>query len=200
MTTEAIPSIAPSKFAHVVYRTHKLTEMVDWYMRVFNAKVVHRDDNLAFLTYDGEHHRFAFINIGPARAEPRRRDDDVGVHHVAYTWKNLEELLATYKRLKGYGILPALPIRHGLTLSLYYQDPDKNMMEFQINLMESQAANDFMNGPAFSANPIGEPFDPEQLVEGFDSGTPVDSLIFRSDQPEHAGSAYVSRSKSEGRR
>jgi 3-hydroxy-9,10-secoandrosta-1,3,5(10)-triene-9,17-dione monooxygenase len=184
-------AIAPSKFAHVVYKTHKFAEMIEWYVKVFNATVQHRDARLAFLTYDAEHHRFAFINLGEAREERPRRDGDVGVHHVAYTWRNLGELLETYKRLKGYGILPAQPIRHGLTLSLYYTDPDRNMMEFQVDLMEPQAANDFMAGPAFSANPIGERFDPDELLARFEAGQPVDSLIFRSDQAESAGTAYV---------
>ena len=78
-------AIAPSKFAHVVYKTHKFEQMVDWYLKVFNARIQHRDDRLAFLTYDEEHHRFAFINLGPAIEEHRRREDDAGVHHVAYT-------------------------------------------------------------------------------------------------------------------
>ena len=137
-------AIAPSKFAHVVYKTHKFVEMIDWYIKVFGAKVQHRDDRLAFLTYDSEHHRFAFINLGDTSDERPRSDSDAGVHHVAYTWKNLGGLLETYRRLKSHGIVPAQPIRHGLTLSLYYADPDKNMMEFQIDLMEPQAANDFM--------------------------------------------------------
>src|SRR5271155_3162458 len=138
--------IAPSKFAHVVYRTRQFNEMIAWYTLVFNASVVHRDDRLAFLTYDDEHHRFAFINLGKPKGDEReRRDSDVGVHHVAYTWNNLGELIDTYKRLKAQGIEPAQPIRHGLTLSLYYADPDKNMMEFQVDLMEPQAANQFMS-------------------------------------------------------
>ena len=70
------------------------------------------------------------------------------------------------------------------------------MMEFQIDLMDAQAANDFMGGSAFSANPIGERFDPDQLLASFEAGKPVDSLIFRSDQTEHEGNAYVSRSGS----
>jgi catechol 2,3-dioxygenase-like lactoylglutathione lyase family enzyme len=183
---------APSKFAHVVYKTHQFEEMIAWYRQVFNASVVHRDDRLAFLTYDDEHHRFAFINLGQPKGDERaRRDSDVGVHHVAYTWKNLGELIDTYKRLKAAGIVPAQPIRHGLTLSLYYADPDKNMMEFQIDLMESQAANAFMTGPAFAKNPIGEGFDPDQLVARFEAGQPVDDLIFRSDQAESASHSYI---------
>lgn len=178
---------APSKFAHVVYKTHQFDEMIAWYTRVFDASVVHRDDRLAFLTYDDEHHRFAFINLGKPKGDEReRRDGDVGVHHVAYTWNNLGELIDTYKRLKADGIVPAQPIRHGLTLSLYYADPDRNMMEFQIDLMESKAAKDFMSGPAFAKNPIGERFDPDQLVARFEAGQPVDDLIFRSDQEESA--------------
>ena len=60
--------------------------------------------------------------------------------------------------------MPSRPIRHGLTLSLYYRDPDGNGLEFQIDLMGAEDANEFMSGPAFAANPIGEPFDPDALA------------------------------------
>ena len=53
---------APSKFAHVVYNTHRYREMIDWYLMVFEARVQHGDDRLTFLTYDDEHHRFAFAD------------------------------------------------------------------------------------------------------------------------------------------
>ena len=152
---------APSKFAHVVYQTHRFEEMIDWYTRVFEATVRHKDDKLAFLSYDEEHHRMAFLNLGPIKnGGAPKKASGVGVHHVAYTWKDLGELVDTYKRLKSYGVLPAAPIRHGLTLSLYYQDPDGNMMEFQIDALDPQASDEFMRGPAFAANPVGEPFDP----------------------------------------
>jgi catechol 2,3-dioxygenase-like lactoylglutathione lyase family enzyme len=188
---QALTPIAPSKFAHVVYKTHKFEQMIEWYIKVFDARVQHRDDRLAFLTYDAEHHRFAFLNLGPAATERPRREDDVGVHHVAYTWKNLGELVATYKRLKAMGIVPARPIRHGLTLSMYYQDPDLNMMEFQIDLMDPDTANSFMAGAEFSANPIGERFDPDELAARYDAGKAVDDLIFRTDQKEHEGHSYI---------
>ena len=75
-----------------------------------------------------------------------------GLNHLGYTWRNLEELIDTYARLKSRGIMPTRPIRHGLTLSLYYCDPDGNGLEFQIDLMEAKAANEFVSGPAFAAN------------------------------------------------
>jgi catechol-2,3-dioxygenase len=177
--------VAPSKFAHVVFNTHRYQEMIDWYAFVFEARVQHRDDRLAFLTYDDEHHRFAFVNLGPAKGVPEKPSTMApGLNHLGYTWRNLEELIHTYARLKARNVLPARPIRHGLTLSLYYRDPDGNGLEFQIDLMKPEEANEFMNGPAFAANPIGEPFDPDALVARFAQGQPVNDLIFRSDQAE----------------
>lgn len=177
--------VAPSKFAHVVYQTHRFEEMIAWYTKVFEARVQHRDDRLAFLTYDDEHHRFAFLNLGPAPAGGSEKPMEApGVHHLAYTWKDLGELVDTYKRLKSYGVLPFRPIRHGMTLSMYYRDPDQNGLEFQIDLMSADAANAFMASPAFAANSIGEVFDPEELLARYEAGGAVQDLIFRSDQKE----------------
>ena len=53
----------PSKFAHIVYRTRRFEEMTSWYESVFEAKVQYKNPALAFLTYDEEHHRFAFGNL-----------------------------------------------------------------------------------------------------------------------------------------
>jgi len=179
--------VAPTKFAHVVYNTHRYEEMIDWYGRVFQARIQHRDGRLAFLTYDDEHHRFAFLNLGPAPAEQAARDPMAqGVNHLAYTWKSVEELVGTYARLKRMGVLPVRPIRHGPTLSLYYRDPDGNGLEFQVDLMAMELACEFMRGPAFAQNPIGEAFDPDALAERVAAGKPYNDLIFRSDQREAA--------------
>ncbi|HTK88877.1 MAG TPA: VOC family protein [Verrucomicrobiae bacterium] len=181
---------SPSKFAHVVFNTHRYEEMIAWYLRVFEARVQHRGDRLAFLTYDDEHHRFAFVNLGPAPADlVPRAPNQVGVNHLAYTWRNLEELIDLYKGLKADGILPYRPIRHGPTLSLYYRDPDGNQLEFQIDLLAPEAANDFLRGEAFKANPIGEPFDPDELVARVESGASAGELSFRSDQQPAAPAA-----------
>lgn len=176
---------APSKFAHVVYYTHRYREMIDWYCNVFEAKVQHADDRLTLLTYDDEHHRFAFGNLGPAPDEPPVRKPfgrQPGVSHVAYTWRDLGELVELYTRLKTHDIVPVRPIRHGMTLSMYYADPDGNVNEFQIDLMDADAANDFMASAAFEANPIGELFDPDELVARYHAGRPLADVVFRSDQ------------------
>ena len=63
-------------------------------------------------------------------------------------------------------------------------DPDGNMMEFQIDLCDAETAYEFMESEAFENNPIGELFDPDELVEKYEAGENVTPLLFRSDQPE----------------
>ena len=55
--------VKPVKFAHVVYMTRRFDEMIAWYRDVFEAEIVYENPALAFLTYDDEHHRFAFANL-----------------------------------------------------------------------------------------------------------------------------------------
>jgi hypothetical protein len=78
-----------------------------------------------------------------------------------------------------------------MTLSMYYDDPDGNNLEFQVDLLEAEAANAYMRTAAFAENPSGELFDPDELVSRYVSGKPLDDLIFRSDQPERLGSSFV---------
>lgn len=53
----------PTKLAHVVYRTRRFEQMLSWYATVFGARVQYQNPGLAFLTYDDEHHLFAFADM-----------------------------------------------------------------------------------------------------------------------------------------
>jgi len=178
-----MPRVRPAKFVHVVYRTRRFEQMIRWYQTVFDAKVQHQNPALAFLTYDDEHHRFAFVNlevIQPGGGEADRRGI-VGVDHVAYTYASLDDLFANYVQLKELGIKPYWCIHHGITVSMYYGDPDGNQMEFQVDAMASNdEANAFMQGPGFAANPIGVEFDPEAWLARMTHGTPASEFLRRT--------------------
>ena len=183
--------VAPSKFAHVVYNTHRYEEMIQWYLDVFEAKLQNKTDQLAFITYDDEHHRMAFVNLGEVDGEPPKKPDGVGVHHVAYTWDTLTDLMDVYKRLKARGILPTFSVRHGPTFSMYYADPDGNGMEFQIDILSADEANAFMESDEFHANPIGEEFEPDEIVAKLDAGEPLEKAVLRSDQGFPEGGVHL---------
>ncbi len=175
----------PSKFAHVVYSTRRFDEMIDWYEKVFEATVVYQNPAFAFLTYDDEHHRFAFANLSVLTPDNVTSDkrDNAGVNHVAYTYANLGDLLATFERLKQMGVTPYWRIHHGITLSLYYQDPDGNRMEFQVDSCSVAEANAYMRTAAFAANPAGVEIDPEILLAQYRSGVPEQKLLAMPEGP-----------------
>jgi len=177
--------IRPRTFAHVVYRTRRYDEMLQWYLTVFEAKVQYQNPVLTFLTYDDEHHRVALLNYALVRGEEGEKNvprGQVGVDHLAYGFASLKDLLEKYDQLKDLGIKPYWSIHHGVTLSLYYADPDGNQMEFQVDCFPTNdAANAFMRGPHFDVNPVGVEFDPDALLARLRAGASEQSLIPRTE-------------------
>ena len=165
-TPASAPS--PSKLAHVVLRTSQFALMQDWYQTVLCAKTVFADHGLAFLSYDEEHHRIALLRGADLRPQVK---GTAGVHHVAFTYATLGQLVLTYERLKTLGIEPVYCTNHGPTTSLYYRDPDLNQIELQIDNFDNiDEATAFFYSSAFNDNPIGVDFDPAELARRYHSG------------------------------
>lgn len=176
--------VSPAKFVHVVYRTRNYEKMVAWYQTVFGAKVQYQDPALAFLTYDDEHHRIAFINLGTVRPDGAGKDGRgmIGVDHVAYTYSSLNDLFENYAELKAKGITPYWCVHHGITVSMYYADPDGNQMEFQVDAFDTaDEANALMHGPRWPVNPIGIEYDPDDWLAKLRAGTPASSFLARKE-------------------
>lgn len=175
--TDASPIKAPVKLAHVVFRTSRFAEMVAWYKQVLNAKPAFESDSIAFLAYDDEHHRIAFINVPGLTEQPAGQ---AGVHHVAFTYDSLDTLLANHERLKTMGVEPIWPVNHGPTTSLYYADPDGNQLEFQIDNYDTvEEAGEFFFSDAFATNPIGVDLDPAELHQRLRAGEGQEGLKMR---------------------
>jgi len=170
------------RLAHVVYRTRKFEQMLAWYKEMFHARVQHQNPVMAFLTYDDEHHRLALINLTIAQPDSDESEKHglVGVEHVAYTYQSLEDLFENYMRLKSKGILPYWCIHHGLTISMYYADPDGNQLEFQVDCFKStEESNAYICGPSFGVNPVGVEFDPEDWLRQVHAGASFSDFLVR---------------------
>lgn len=172
----------PQKLAHIVYRTQHFDEMLKWYQLVLGAEVQLQNPALAFLTWDDEHHRVALANLAviqPDCSEPGKKGM-TGVDHVAYTYASLDELFENYQQLKSHGIEPYWCVHHGLTVSMYYADPDGNQMEFQVDVFDSsEEALEFMCGPVMAENPVGVEYDPEDWLAQHKAGKPLSEFLVR---------------------
>jgi catechol 2,3-dioxygenase-like lactoylglutathione lyase family enzyme len=178
---EASETLAPDYIAHWVVKTPRSQEMIAWYRTVFGARVIHEDAQLAFLTWDEESHRLAFLKL-PSFLRfvfplARFRRKVIGVDHIGFTVRSLERLLLTYERLKKAGITPVWCINHGLTTSMYYEDPDGIRLEFQVeNFATAAETAQYFERSTFAENPIGVNFDPDYLLERFRSGEDISEL------------------------
>lgn len=166
--------ISPIKFAHVVFRTSRFREMIDWYKLVLNAGVAFENEFISFITYDEEHHRVAFVSVDNLADPP---EGIAGVQHLAYGYATLRDLLQNYARLAEKGIKPAWAINHGPTTSLYYVDPDGNQLEFQVDNFDTvEEAGAFFFSRSFAVNPIGVDIDPAELYERLLAGESEEKL------------------------
>jgi catechol-2,3-dioxygenase len=169
---------ADKRLTHLVLKTAQLPAMRDWYLRVLDAHVVFENNSVCFMTFDSEHHRLGLIQL-PPNAIPRT-PMSVGLAHSAYTYKDLETLLAKYEALAEAGIAPHVPVQHGPTTSIYYRDPDGNLAELQIDNMTPDEATAYLDGDEYGNDPMGPSFDPETMLAALRSGTSESELVTRT--------------------
>jgi catechol-2,3-dioxygenase len=136
------------RLQHYGLITAKLDAMIEWYRRVLGMTVNHRSvmptepqngppfSSMAFVSNDEVNHRIVFFEM-PGLADDPDQQHRPGLQHVAFECDTLDDLLGTYVRLKGLGIVPVWAADHGLGTAFYYEDPDRNMVELNVNHYEN---------------------------------------------------------------
>ncbi len=165
------------KLHHVTIKTSRLDEMIDWYSVVIGAKVNFKDKVAAWTTNDDANHRIAFLAV-PGLGDDSDKTKHNGMHHCAFEYDSFADLMSSYDRLRKAGVEPAFCLDHGLTISLYYKDPEGNFVELQSdNFGDWKLSTEFMRTSTdFATNPIGTFFDPARVYEKFKSGADFKAL------------------------
>jgi len=177
---------------HFGLTTANLEPMVDWYAKVLGMATNHRSRapvgaqsasswRTAWVSNDQANHRIAIMAL-PGLTDDAQRSRHKGLHHVAFEYASLDDLLATYARLKDLGIEPVRAADHGATTSFYYEDPDRNSVELMVdNFGDGELSSAFMRtSPAFATNPMGTDVDPEQMIAARAAGMSVAQLHERA--------------------
>jgi catechol 2,3-dioxygenase len=172
---------------HIHLTTTHLEAMIDWYGLVLGLIPNFAFSGGAFLTNDAANHRLALL-VWPSSVDEPRQQAHTGLHHYAFEYAALADLLASYVRLKIHGIVPAFALDHGMTISLYYLDPDGNLLELQVDSFGDWAASSqwMHSAPAFAANPTGTQFDPDKLVAALAVGQTASAIHQRAQAGEFA--------------
>jgi catechol 2,3-dioxygenase len=162
---------------HVNLKTTRLQEMIDWYAIVVGTQVNFRFPGGAFVTNDRASHRIALLAV-PGLQEDPQKFIHTGLHHTAFEYGSFDDLMSSYVRLKKKGIEPQVCLDHGLTTSLYYSDPDQNMVELQVdNFANWDASSEWMRtSEDFRRDPIGTLFDPDLVLAAYKAGATFEQL------------------------
>src|ERR1700678_1191143 len=159
------------KLHHVTIKTSRLDAMIAWYALVVGARVQFKDQTACWMTNDAANHRIAFLAV-PGLADDDQKTRHNGMHHCAFEYDSFADLMSSFDRLRKAGVEPAFCLDHGLTISLYYKDPEGNYVELQSDNFGdwSKSAEWMRTSPDFAANPIGTFFDPAKVYDKMKSG------------------------------
>jgi len=174
---------SPKKLSHLVLQTNRREQMIEWYCKVLGADLLYQNKFIAFISYDDEHHRVAFLDPGPLAdksaddGKTARAGNEVGLHHVAFTFDPVD-LADHYEALKAQDIRPHRCVNHGMTTSMYYYDPDHNQVELLFdNFYTAREGREYMmNRSASDKNPVGIDFDPDEMVARIRKGLDLTEL------------------------
>ena len=123
-------SIPVARLNHAVLYVRDLDRAVEFYSGTFGFEIVSRLRNFAaFLRAAGgdNHHDLGLFTVGPAAPRPPR--GSTGLYHLAWEVPRIEDLALAAGVLSESGALGGAS-DHGVSKSLYGQDPDGN--EFEI--------------------------------------------------------------------
>jgi len=181
--------IVHPKLKHYGLRTANLDSMVDWYRKVLgmtinqHSVVPARAQNRApfsamtFVSNDEADHRIVFFGIPESAVDPDKNRRP-GLQHVAFEYGNVGDLLGTYERLKGLGILPIWAADQGVGMCFYYEDPDQNIVELNVNNYGNDwtATEHIKNSQSMAPADI----DPEKLIAAYKTGASLWDLHERA--------------------
>jgi catechol 2,3-dioxygenase len=178
-------------FHHALLKTARMPDLIDWYAKVVGIEPVFVAPGIAFLSNDGANHRISMVGNPEFLSNPNFRKS-VGMHHLAFEFDTVDDLLDTWQRLNDdYGYKPHVAVHHGMTLSFYYADPENNSVELQADVFgDWKKSKAWMRtSPQFKADPIGKFVDPAKMIAARSKGAKTKELLRRAYAGEYPPAA-----------
>ena len=131
-------SYTPKYLGHVNIFVRNAERSRQWYADVLG---LHTYDFIpgraAFMAADlNQSHEVALIQVGEDAPGPQK--GQVGLNHMAWMMASLEDLQELYQRLKAREVPIDRVADHGISVGVYFHDPDGNGVEASYELPRSQ--------------------------------------------------------------
>ena len=129
--------VKPKQLGHLVLRVRDLESAESFYTEVLGLEVTSRRAGVMVFMSAGEaSHELALMSVGADAPGPE--DDRVGLYHFAWEMESFEDLKELYGELKERRVRIAGIGDHGISMGVYFFDPDGNEMEAFYELPRNQ--------------------------------------------------------------
>jgi catechol 2,3-dioxygenase len=127
-------SYRPKHLGHVNLYVRNAERSKQWYEDVLGLHTYdYRQGWAAFMSADQDmSHEVALMQVGDDA--PLQQKGQVGLNHLAFMMASLDDLKDAFHRLKEKGVKIDRIVDHGLSLGIYFRDPDGNGLEVSYEL------------------------------------------------------------------
>ncbi len=128
----------PKQLGHLVMRVREIDRSVDFYTRIIGLTVMERSPGgTVFMSANTEKsHELAIRAIGLDASGPD--SSHVGQAHMAWQMESFEDLEELYTRLQENDVRILRLGDHGISMGVYFLDPDDNEIEVYYEMPKSQ--------------------------------------------------------------
>ena len=129
--------LAPKQLGHLVVKVRDLERAEDFYTRVLGLTVTAKfDGNAVFMSANTElSHELLVVRMDDDAPDADERSQRLV--HMAWQMASWHDLKALHRRLKDNDIAVRIG-DHGLSLGVYFYDPDENELEAYYELPKAE--------------------------------------------------------------
>ena len=121
-------SYKPKFLGHVNIYVRNAEQSQQWYSDILGLHTYDRRPGAAFMSADMEQsHEIALVEVGTDAEGPHK--GHVGLNHMAWSMDSLDDLKEIYQRLIDKNVPIARVADHGISMGVYFHDPDGNGIE-----------------------------------------------------------------------